>query len=647
MKTKLFLASLFLFFTLNAFSQPLRVAILDFDNISGIAKYDGLGKAMSSMLISDIESNVSQKRLQLVERSQINKIMKEQNLQKSASFDKNTSVKIGKLLGVNFLLIGDIYILDNSLVINARLTDASSGDIKFSEKQEGKINEWLTVKSKLGKSVSTSISMPFTEPRIPDAIISPAVLTTYANAIDENDKGNIEKAETLINTAKEYNPEFRYLDDLRDEVNKLKKQFGKLQIELETSVENPISASTNFIKKQDFKTAIKYLLLGLSRLDNNGYGEKYIYFRLLSENYYMAGNYDYSINYSDSILEFYKYDDNAIYYKTLSLIKKGKSEDGIKLFKNQLINYQKACESNEYNKQIDDFEKLKNIHFSGVKVSNFYDCPFLVTKDANTDIEGEYFYQGIFSRQLHRYVEVFQYLKKSPSQIAEELISLKIKDKLKVFPNLRIEKPFYLPSSRYSLHTTPGNEFIVAETGQEYIGNYFATYDGKKYTGSAPSVCPCQLLFTKPEHNLYIKATTTTNELTLENNFERERVFQLGWLYLLAKNPEKSIKQYSSLIDYFEKKVKNFSDFQKLSGLEKNLWRMSKINIGHAYLLNNDMNKALDYYVKTSLNDKFDGFNGMSAKEVIISDWKDLIGKGVFKNNFIEEFKIKSNKVFD
>lgn len=46
------------------FSQQIKVAVVDFDNASGIAKYDGLGKAMSSMLISDIEANVSPKRLQ-------------------------------------------------------------------------------------------------------------------------------------------------------------------------------------------------------------------------------------------------------------------------------------------------------------------------------------------------------------------------------------------------------------------------------------------------------------------------------------------------------------------------------------------------------------------------------------------------------
>ena len=126
---------LFLFFFLyTCFAQPLRIAILDFDNISGIAKYDGLGKAMSSMLISDIESNVSPKRLQLVERAQIQKILKEQNFQASKVVDKATSVKAGKLLGVKYLLVGGIFLLKDVLVINARLTDIETGDIKFSKK---------------------------------------------------------------------------------------------------------------------------------------------------------------------------------------------------------------------------------------------------------------------------------------------------------------------------------------------------------------------------------------------------------------------------------------------------------------------------------------------------------------------------------
>src|ERR1035437_5658452 len=91
----------------SVFSQAIRVAIIDFENISGVPRYDGLGKAMSSMLISDIEANVSPKRLQLIERSQINKILKEQNFQSSSAVDKASAVQIGKILGVKYLLLGD------------------------------------------------------------------------------------------------------------------------------------------------------------------------------------------------------------------------------------------------------------------------------------------------------------------------------------------------------------------------------------------------------------------------------------------------------------------------------------------------------------------------------------------------------------
>jgi hypothetical protein len=52
---KLACTILFVFTFLFSNAQVIRVAILDFENISGIPKYDGLGKAMSSMLISDIE----------------------------------------------------------------------------------------------------------------------------------------------------------------------------------------------------------------------------------------------------------------------------------------------------------------------------------------------------------------------------------------------------------------------------------------------------------------------------------------------------------------------------------------------------------------------------------------------------------------
>ena len=73
------------FFT-NTYSQT-KVAILDFENTSGITKYDGFGKALSNMLITDLKNSIHPRKVTFIERSQLNKILSEQNLQKSKNFD--------------------------------------------------------------------------------------------------------------------------------------------------------------------------------------------------------------------------------------------------------------------------------------------------------------------------------------------------------------------------------------------------------------------------------------------------------------------------------------------------------------------------------------------------------------------------------
>jgi TolB-like protein len=218
---------LIVFKSFFCFSQQIKVAIVDFDNTSGIAKYDGLGKAMSSMLISDIEANVSPKRLQLVERSQINKILKEQNFQKTSSVDKASTVKMGKLLGVKYLLVGDIFVLNDALVINSRLVDTETGDIKFTEKKEGKLAQWLFLKTSLAKGLATSISIPFTEPVVIDKEINSAIVTTFSNAITEKDKGNLDKSEDLLKIVEEFSADFKYIDDIKAQLEELKKQVKK------------------------------------------------------------------------------------------------------------------------------------------------------------------------------------------------------------------------------------------------------------------------------------------------------------------------------------------------------------------------------------------------------------------------------------
>ena len=260
-------------------SQTIRVAILDFDNISGIPKYDGLGKAMSSMLISDIEANVSPKRLQLVERAQVQKILKEQNFQASGSVNKSTAVQTGKILGVNFLLVGDVYILNDQLIINARLTNTETGDIVFAKKQEGKTVAWLSLKTIIAKDLATSLSQPFIEPTIPDKEIPVATITTFGNAIIAKDDGKLEKAEELINTVNEFSPEFKYINDLKSQLEALELEFDQVKKKVEILNVDPIKTIEDFIIKKDVNAAIEVLNSALKdlRIKDIYYWNKMIY----------------------------------------------------------------------------------------------------------------------------------------------------------------------------------------------------------------------------------------------------------------------------------------------------------------------------------------------------------------------------------
>ena len=87
-------------------------------------------------------------------------------------------------------------------------------------------------------------------------------------------------------------------------------------------------------------------------------------------------------------------------------------------------------------------------------------------------------------------------------------------------------------------------------------------------------------------------------------------------------------------------------EYQKLSSSEKDLIRMAEINIGHSFLLKNDFINAKVHYLKSSLNNEFNGSRGTTAKDIIVSDWNDLIQKGIFTSKLINEFTLKSSDIF-
>jgi hypothetical protein len=123
---------------------------------------------------------------------------------------------------VNFLLVGDVYILNDQLIINARLTNTETGDIVFSKKQEGKLVSWLTLKSNIAGEIATNLKIPINTQALNSDVTTEKSLLLYANGINYIDQNELDSANKILTELKYSDKSFNYSD------NELEKLFEKV-----------------------------------------------------------------------------------------------------------------------------------------------------------------------------------------------------------------------------------------------------------------------------------------------------------------------------------------------------------------------------------------------------------------------------------
>jgi curli biogenesis system outer membrane secretion channel CsgG len=135
-------------------STKPRIAVLEFKNKADNQWwYHGGAEAAQDVFVTEL---VKSGKFRVVEREQLEALMREKNLSLSGDVDPSTAVRIGKLLGVNYILTGAVTEYGNTKVggggfgvsagkkkfvaaLNARLIDTSTGEIVWAD--EGREEE--------------------------------------------------------------------------------------------------------------------------------------------------------------------------------------------------------------------------------------------------------------------------------------------------------------------------------------------------------------------------------------------------------------------------------------------------------------------------------------------------------------------------
>jgi len=146
--TVIFGLAFLLVFTSPVYAKP-RVAVMDFDNKAQYGDWR-IGHGASDMLATEL---VKMGKYSVIERNKLASLLKEQDFGSSGRIDPTTAVKIGKVLGVDFVVTGAVTEYGQSssggggggvhvgkkgyhAAVDVRIINAATGEIVFADSAE-------------------------------------------------------------------------------------------------------------------------------------------------------------------------------------------------------------------------------------------------------------------------------------------------------------------------------------------------------------------------------------------------------------------------------------------------------------------------------------------------------------------------------
>jgi len=130
-----------------------RLAVLPFKPLSAdTADTSGYEEGIVRILETPL---VSSPDFELVERADIDKVIRELQLTRDRQFDQSTAVRIGRLVGAQQLLLGSYFKIGKTLRIDARIVDTETGRILTSVAREGDAEDLTALVTTIGEELAT------------------------------------------------------------------------------------------------------------------------------------------------------------------------------------------------------------------------------------------------------------------------------------------------------------------------------------------------------------------------------------------------------------------------------------------------------------------------------------------------------------
>lgn len=113
---------------IGTIEQPVSLAVLDF-SVIGTGVDPSAGEALATVIRSALAREGSgPRRVRVIERTALKAILTEQDLQLTDMVDPNTAVKVGRIAGVDRLVMGSIARVGQTYTVTSRVVEVETGE---------------------------------------------------------------------------------------------------------------------------------------------------------------------------------------------------------------------------------------------------------------------------------------------------------------------------------------------------------------------------------------------------------------------------------------------------------------------------------------------------------------------------------------
>lgn len=192
------------------------IAVMRFENAGShgddaeAGDFEALEVGLQVMLTTELSQNPA---LRLVERSQVETLMDEQELGTEGRVEASTAAEIGRLVGARYMVMGSFVDVFGQVRMDARIVDVETGELVRARGVQDRREQIYDILIELSDAVTDGLELP----SLPDDVAaerrereSPPIqaVTLYSRAIRAEDAGRTDEARELLQRVTTEWPQF-------------------------------------------------------------------------------------------------------------------------------------------------------------------------------------------------------------------------------------------------------------------------------------------------------------------------------------------------------------------------------------------------------------------------------------------------------